>query len=59
MRDLIPLNIPSHSKVESDPMTKINLHMPGLGPIDWGVGSLASVTSIKDTVNNAMDITTA
>jgi len=33
--------------------------MQGLGPIDWGVGSLASVTNIKDTVNNAMDITTA
>jgi hypothetical protein len=33
--------------------------MPGLGQTDWGVGSLASVASIKDTVNNAMDITTA
>ena len=33
--------------------------MPGLGLTDWGVGSLASVASIKDTVNNAMDIATA
>jgi hypothetical protein len=55
----MPLNIPSHSSVKSDPMTIITLPMPGLGPIDWGVGSLALVTSIKDTVNNAMDITTA
>jgi hypothetical protein len=55
----MPLNIPSHSRVESDLMTIITLHIPGLGPIDWGVGSLASVASIKDTVNNAMDIATA
>jgi hypothetical protein len=33
--------------------------MPGLGQSDWGVGALASVASIKDTVNNAMDIITA